>query len=342
MDAKTHSSPAPLPPDLFLKAIELEAHVRDAARDPDAIERRGLHASYPEELTEYVPDIVKQFESGCADVTADVRPGDHLLDLGCGSGMTSFVASQRAGTDGFVLGLDCDRALVTLADQASSQFGFQVGVRNLQFSWGRMQDLRLDLEVLDGWLEAAPPKTVEELAEVDVRCAAARLEEPALALGEFDHVVINGSLNLVNIAHRHRVLTEALSALKPGGQLTIADVVSNHLAYAVYHGDLDLWADGQGGAFDTALWIEMLNMCGFDRVDLSWQADKPWRVHQHLTFIPTVLKAFKPATPRPAGPIDWSAYVERVFYNPFDTEDSAPGSEHVGAHQPCDPSTGCC
>lgn len=46
---------------------------------------------------------------------AAVQPGEHVLDVGCGAGTTSFALARQAGPGGRVLGVDISAALVTRA-----------------------------------------------------------------------------------------------------------------------------------------------------------------------------------------------------------------------------------
>jgi cyclopropane fatty-acyl-phospholipid synthase-like methyltransferase len=52
---------------------------------------------------------------------ADLRPGEHVVDLGSGSGMDSFIAAHKVGRDGQVTGVD-----MTDAQMVIEQAGFTV------------------------------------------------------------------------------------------------------------------------------------------------------------------------------------------------------------------------
>lgn len=47
----------------------------------------------------------------------DARPGEHVLDIGCGGGPTSAAYAQAVGTDGAVLGVDISRVILDVTRQ---------------------------------------------------------------------------------------------------------------------------------------------------------------------------------------------------------------------------------
>jgi arsenite methyltransferase len=102
-----------------------------AARDPGgehpfAVGRElALGVGYPLELLDRTPaTAVATFAGvGAVSVEAELRPGDHVLDLGCGSGLDSLTAAERLGRDGQVLGIDFSADMLRRAHQARSGSG---------------------------------------------------------------------------------------------------------------------------------------------------------------------------------------------------------------------------
>lgn len=97
---------------------ELDARVqemyRDVADHPDHAfhfqtgRRLATRLGYPDPLLDAVPpDALASFAGvGWFFDLADLRPGESVVDFGCGSGTDSFVAAQLVGPEGRVRGID--------------------------------------------------------------------------------------------------------------------------------------------------------------------------------------------------------------------------------------------
>ncbi len=63
---------------------------------------------------------------------ADVKPGDKVLDVGCGTGSLTLAAWRRAGTDGEVHGIDASPEMIQFAQDKTAKVGapidFQIGL----------------------------------------------------------------------------------------------------------------------------------------------------------------------------------------------------------------------
>jgi SAM-dependent methyltransferase len=55
--------------------------------------------------------------------TADLQPGEHILDVGCGNGATTLEAAQRVGPQGTVTGVDLSTPMLDLARQRARARG---------------------------------------------------------------------------------------------------------------------------------------------------------------------------------------------------------------------------
>lgn len=104
---------------------------------------------YNAELLDSLPAAAVEAFAGVSNVSilADIRAGDRVLDLGCGGGLDSLVASRRVGSAGTVIGVDFSKAMLARARQAAKEDG----VRNVEF---RLADAE-KLPVADASVDAA-------------------------------------------------------------------------------------------------------------------------------------------------------------------------------------------
>lgn len=63
-------------------------------------------------------DLMLEDFGSAAIAAAKARPGEQVLDIGCGSGTTSFTLAQQVGPSGHVLGVDISEQLVEIARAA--------------------------------------------------------------------------------------------------------------------------------------------------------------------------------------------------------------------------------
>jgi SAM-dependent methyltransferase len=80
----------------------------------------------------------------------------------------------------------------------------------------------------------------------------------------FDVVISNGVVNLSPV--KHEVFTEAARILRPGGRLSIADIVSNRALKERTRRNVELWAACIAGAIPRESYLGELEEAGF-RVD---------------------------------------------------------------------------
>jgi ubiquinone/menaquinone biosynthesis C-methylase UbiE len=79
---------------------------------------------------------------------AQLRRGDHVLDLACGSGSSLLPAAEQVGPDGRVLGVDVSDGLLTLARSKAER----AGLDNVELRIGDMRELDLPAHSFDAVL----------------------------------------------------------------------------------------------------------------------------------------------------------------------------------------------
>src|SRR2546430_15189701 len=77
---------------------------------------------YPEELAAVPEGAVESF-AGVANpwTLGRLAPGEHVLDLGCGAGTDSLIASQMVGATGRVVGIDMTEEMLAKARAAAAE-----------------------------------------------------------------------------------------------------------------------------------------------------------------------------------------------------------------------------
>jgi arsenite methyltransferase len=102
------------------------------------------------------------------------------------------------------------------------------------------------------------------IANVEFR--EGQIEEPPVEPGSIDCVVSNGVVNLS--PDKTAVFAAAATALRPGGRLAIADIVSAKQLPEGVTCDASLWAACIGGAMQRDLYVEAIEAVGFEILEL--------------------------------------------------------------------------
>jgi arsenite methyltransferase len=154
-----------------IDVAELEAKVKDMYRAVAEEPHRTYHFEMGRVLAErlgYDPEVLDLVPAESIDSFAGVghhfdlaglRPGEHVLDLGSGSGMDAFVAAGAVGTTGHVTGIDMTPEQLAKADRLRQAAGFDQVV----FTSGYIEELPVDDDSVDvvvsnGVINLAPDK----------------------------------------------------------------------------------------------------------------------------------------------------------------------------------------
>jgi arsenite methyltransferase len=115
---------------------------------------------YPEELAN-VPELAVESFAGVANpwTMGRLDEGERVLDLGCGAGTDSLIASQMVGAEGRVTGIDMTAQMLAKARSAAEE----MGVANVEFVEADAEllpfaDAAFDVVVSNGVIDLIPDK----------------------------------------------------------------------------------------------------------------------------------------------------------------------------------------
>lgn len=94
-----------------------------------------------------LPDEVTGLSLGCGDpvTLAALQPGQTVLDLGSGGGIDCFLAAQRVGANGKVIGVDMTPAMLDKARTNQKK----LGIENVEFRLGEIEHLPVPNDSVD-------------------------------------------------------------------------------------------------------------------------------------------------------------------------------------------------
>src|SRR5574341_1006449 len=104
-------------------------------------------AGYQREVLTSIPSNAAEKSFGCGDplAFAEVQPGQTVLDIGSGAGIDCFIASQKVGPTGKVIGLDMTPAMLETARRNARDGGYT----NVEFRQGEAESMPVDNESID-------------------------------------------------------------------------------------------------------------------------------------------------------------------------------------------------
>ncbi len=84
---------------------------------------------------------------GCGNPTAiaSIQPGETVLDLGSGAGFDCFLAAEKVGEEGQVIGVDMTPQMLEKARENAEKGGY----KNVEFRKGQIEDLPVDDSTVD-------------------------------------------------------------------------------------------------------------------------------------------------------------------------------------------------
>jgi arsenite methyltransferase len=240
-----------------------------------------------------IPQEIIERDYGCGDPTQFVRPGETVVDLGAGGGKLCYILAQAVGPSGRVIGVDCNREMLALARKYREQVATQLGYANVEFRYGLIQDLKLDLDRLEQHLAERPLASADDWIALRSTEERLRSEHPLIADNSVDCVVSNCVLNLVREQDRQQLFSEIFRVLKVGGRAAISDIVADENVPAHLQSNPELWSGCISGAFREDLFLEAFEAAGFHGLELVKRQREPWRTVEGIEFRSVTVVAHK-------------------------------------------------
>jgi arsenite methyltransferase len=159
---------------------------------------------------------------GCGNpvALASLREEETVLDLGSGAGFDCFLAAQKVGEKGRVIGVDMTPEMVKRANENVHKNNY----KNVEFRLGDIETLPVDDDSIDV-------------------------------------VMSNCVINLS--PDKGKVFKEAFRALKPGGRLTISDIVLLEELPKFIKESIDAYVGCVSGALVKSEYLEKIEAAGF-------------------------------------------------------------------------------
>jgi SAM-dependent methyltransferase len=160
---------------------------------------------------------------------ASLRPGEVVVDLGCGGGLDVFLAAQRVGPTGKAIGIDMTPEMIERARRNAATGASGKPISNVEF----------------------------HLASID------RLPLPDASV---DCVISNCVINLA--PDKGAVFREIARVLKPGGRLAVSDIALKQSLPAEIANDVMAYVGCIAGAISITAYRAALTEAGFSAVEV--------------------------------------------------------------------------
>lgn len=249
--------------------------------------------SYDARYLEVIPQEIIERDYGCGDPSQYLHPGDRVLDLGSGGGKICYIASQVVGETGQVVGVDINDDMLELARRYQPEVSDRIGYSNVDFRKGRIQDLQLNLEQFECWLQEHPVNSAADWVTAEEEADRLRRHTPLVASDSMDAVVSNCVLNLVRSEDRQQLFREVYRVLCRGGRAIISDIVSDDDVPESLQNDPRLWSGCISGAFREDAFLAAFEAAGFYGIEIVSRQEDAWAVIDGIEFRSLTVQAWK-------------------------------------------------
>jgi ubiquinone/menaquinone biosynthesis C-methylase UbiE len=249
--------------------------------------------SYDKNLLNIIPDEIIAKDYGCGDPSRYIREAETVLDLGSGSGKACYIISQIVGANGKVIGVDFNPPMLELARKYQKSVADKLGYHNVEFRRGKIQDLKTNLELIDGYLQRNPARSVADLASLEEFESRIRREQPLIADESIDVVVSNCVLNLVRPQDKRQLFAEMYRVLKRGGRVAISDIVSDEPVPEHLAQDPNLWSACVSGAFREEEFLRAFEEAKFHGIRIEEFTSEPYQTIEGIEFRAITVTAYK-------------------------------------------------
>ncbi len=226
---------------------------------------------------------VLEHEADLTDLSKYVSSGDVVLNLGS----LHTKLGSLAGPSGRVISIDSSDAQLAISRQD------QAGAANVEFRKGRPQDLQLDLEQWDAWLQSHPARSSHDWLQAEAHAEQLRRSSPLISSDSIDVVLGHRVLNLVPQTDRPQTLAEIYRVLKRNGRVVIREVVSDEQVPADFQNDSALWNNWGQGACREDMLLEALEAAGFHGMEVVARRAEPQVTIAGIELRSITVQAFK-------------------------------------------------
>jgi arsenite methyltransferase len=282
------------------QSLSVQYDVEQAVRDRYAEGAKAVQPAlccptdaYDSDYLAILPDEITAKDYGCSDPTRYVNPGETVVDLGSGAGKNCYIMAQKVGAEGLVIGVDMNDAMLALSRQYRQSIGDQLGYHNVTFVKGKIQDLALDADRAEAWLQRQGVRSLAQMADFEAECDRLRQTQPLIATDSVDVVVSNCVLNLVRPGDKRPLFQEIFRVLRRGGRAVISDIVCDEPPTAAIMADPDLWSGCIAGAFGEVEFLDMFAQAGFHGIEILARQAEPWQVIDGIEFRSLTVRAYK-------------------------------------------------